>query len=88
MLTVASVLASESTRHTILLVFAGFAIGWLSATIARSVYPPPKTEGQPRGPRRAGAEGGQFVVAASLVGRGAISQSPSDSMFRPMLLML
>jgi hypothetical protein len=25
------------------MVFGGFAIGWLSATIARSVYPPPKS---------------------------------------------
>jgi hypothetical protein len=25
-----------------LYVFGGWAIGWLSATIARSVYPPPK----------------------------------------------
>jgi hypothetical protein len=28
--------------HILLLVFGGFAIGWLSATIARYVYPPPK----------------------------------------------
>jgi hypothetical protein len=28
--------------HTYLLVGAGWLIGWLSATIARSVYPPPK----------------------------------------------
>jgi uncharacterized membrane protein YccC len=27
--------------HTFLLVFAGFAIGWVSGTIARYVYPPP-----------------------------------------------
>jgi hypothetical protein len=34
-------------RHTvILLVFAGWAIGWLSATIARVVYPPPKSRVQ------------------------------------------
>jgi hypothetical protein len=30
----------------ILLVFAGWAIGWLSATIARVVYPPPKSRVQ------------------------------------------
>jgi len=29
-------------QHNILIVFAGFVIGWLSATIARYVYPPPK----------------------------------------------
>jgi hypothetical protein len=27
--------------HTFLLVCAGWVIGWISATIARSVYPPP-----------------------------------------------
>jgi len=27
---------------TIRLIFVGWVIGWLSATIARSVYPPPK----------------------------------------------
>ena len=34
--------ADESHRHTITIVFAGWVIGWLSATIARFVYPPPK----------------------------------------------
>jgi hypothetical protein len=34
---------SQGKRHTVLLVFLGWAIGWLSATIARVVYPPPKT---------------------------------------------
>lgn len=34
--------ASPDTRHTILLVGAGWWIGWLSATIARLVYPPPR----------------------------------------------
>jgi hypothetical protein len=28
--------------HTFLLVFAGFAIGWVTGTIARYVYPPPQ----------------------------------------------
>ena len=28
--------------HTFLLVGGGWLIGWISATIARSVYPPPK----------------------------------------------
>jgi hypothetical protein len=28
--------------HTFLLVSSGWLIGWISATIARSVYPPPK----------------------------------------------
>ena len=27
--------------HTVLLVFGGWAIGWVSGTIARYVYPPP-----------------------------------------------
>jgi len=29
--------------HTFLLVCAGWVIGWISATIARRVYPPPKS---------------------------------------------
>jgi hypothetical protein len=33
--------STSHKTHTFLLVFAGWAIGWLSATIARSVYPPP-----------------------------------------------
>lgn len=33
---------SETTRHTYALVCAGWFIGWLSATIARVVYPPPR----------------------------------------------
>ena len=31
----------KNTGHTIVLVFGGWALGWLSATIARYVYPPP-----------------------------------------------
>ena len=34
--------ADSATRHTFTLVCAGWAIGWLSATIARVVYPPPR----------------------------------------------
>ena len=34
--------ASKGTAHTFLLVFFGWVIGWLSVTIARAVYPPPK----------------------------------------------
>lgn len=30
------------SAQTILLVFLGFCIGWVSTTIARYVYPPPK----------------------------------------------
>jgi hypothetical protein len=37
-----SLVYSAGKWHNILLVFFGFAIGWLSATIARYVYPPPK----------------------------------------------
>jgi hypothetical protein len=32
----------QPTRHTIAVFFGGWAIGWLSASIARIVYPPPK----------------------------------------------
>jgi len=31
----------RSSLHTYLLVFGGWVTGWTSATIARSVYPPP-----------------------------------------------
>ena len=34
--------ADSTTRHNFMVVFAGWVIGWLSATIARAVYPPPK----------------------------------------------
>lgn len=37
-----SLAADDGTRYKITLVFAGWVIGWLSATIARAVYPPPK----------------------------------------------
>ena len=42
LLVLAFAFASTSKWHNILIVFAGFVIGWLSATIARYVYPPPK----------------------------------------------
>jgi len=32
----------DATRHTFAVFFGGWAIGWLSASIARVVYPPPK----------------------------------------------
>jgi hypothetical protein len=41
-LAVISAKADYATRHTFFLVCAGWVIGWLSATIARIVYPPPK----------------------------------------------
>jgi hypothetical protein len=43
-------LASKHTQHTVLLVFAGWVIGWVSASIARLVYPPPKARSS-AGPR-------------------------------------
>ena len=41
-LVLASLFDPASRRNNIYLVFFGFAIGWVSATIARHVYPPPK----------------------------------------------
>jgi hypothetical protein len=38
----ATAFGSSSTTHNVLLVFAGWCIAWVSTTIARSVYPPPK----------------------------------------------
>jgi len=49
LLILAASFASAHKRHDILLVFFGFAIGWLSATIARYVYPPPKKYRQDAG---------------------------------------
>jgi hypothetical protein len=34
-------LRGGSTMHSVLPVFGGFCIGWVSTTIARYVYPPP-----------------------------------------------
>jgi hypothetical protein len=34
-------IGDRATMNTVLKVFAGFAIGWVSTTIARYVYPPP-----------------------------------------------
>ena len=35
-------LGPAGKQHNVLVLFGGFVIGWLSATIARYVYPPPK----------------------------------------------
>jgi hypothetical protein len=43
--------AGDSTRHTFAVFFGGWAIGWLSASIGRVVYPPPK----PRTPAGTGS---------------------------------
>lgn len=32
----------DASRHTFTVLFGGWAIGWLSASIARVIYPPPK----------------------------------------------
>ncbi len=42
LLTSVWVFAGDSTRHNVSVLFAGWVIGWLSATIARVVYPPPR----------------------------------------------
>ena len=42
LLVLVAALASAGKRNNIFVVFFGFAIGWVSATIARYVYPPPK----------------------------------------------
>jgi hypothetical protein len=48
LLILATVFDPAMRRHDVYLVGAGFALGWLSATIARSVYPPPKKAQQPQ----------------------------------------
>ncbi len=40
----------SSTTHTVLSVFAGWCIAWISTTIARFVYPPPKRWLKAHGP--------------------------------------
>jgi hypothetical protein len=35
---------SAATQKTVLLVFIGWLLGWISATIARTVYPPFKRD--------------------------------------------
>ena len=41
-LVVVASVAGKDKAHAFLLVFGGWWIGWLSATIARAVYPPPR----------------------------------------------
>lgn len=41
-LTLALMTRGKTNAQPYLLVFAGFCIGWVSTTIARFVYPPPK----------------------------------------------
>jgi hypothetical protein len=43
----ATAFGNSSTTHDVLFVFTGWCIAWVSATIARSVYPPPKRWFQP-----------------------------------------
>ncbi|HUC36927.1 MAG TPA: hypothetical protein VMR97_07375 [Acidimicrobiales bacterium] len=42
LLALAAAKAKNGTFHNVLLVFAGWILCWVSATIARFVYPPPK----------------------------------------------
>ena len=44
-LAIATRVADESKRRAIRLTCAGWWLGWLSATIARQVYPPPLRRG-------------------------------------------
>jgi hypothetical protein len=41
--------AGPARLHVYLLVWAGWLVGWVSATIARYVYPPPTRRGVPAG---------------------------------------
>ncbi len=44
-LILARVIRGSEGMQTYLLVFYGFCIGWVSTTIARYIYPPPKRWG-------------------------------------------
>jgi len=41
-LVLSAAIGGEARLHKVLLVFAGFVIGWISTTIARYVYEPPR----------------------------------------------
>lgn len=41
-LLLALAIGGTQRAHIFLLVFSGFCIGWVSTTIARYIYPPPK----------------------------------------------
>jgi hypothetical protein len=42
LLTVVSTTRGGEARHNIFLVFCGWVIAWVSTSIARYIYPPPK----------------------------------------------
>jgi hypothetical protein len=42
LLAVVAAKGNKVTTHNVVLVFGGWTIGWVSTTIARFVYPPPK----------------------------------------------
>jgi len=48
LLIVVAATGTSDKLHTVLLIFAGFAICWVSGTIARFVYPPPKRWQRPQ----------------------------------------
>lgn len=45
---VRAAIGDQATMDAVAKVFAGFAIGWVSATIARYVYPPPAKWTRPK----------------------------------------
>jgi len=47
-----AVFASTTTVHRVGYVFAGWIIGWATATVARVVYPPPRSTLLTGAPRR------------------------------------
>jgi hypothetical protein len=47
---VRAALGNSSTTHDVRLIFGGWCIAWVSSTIARAVYPPPKHWLQPSTP--------------------------------------
>jgi hypothetical protein len=51
LLAVAASQGKKEATHTVLLVFGGWVIAWVSGTIARFVYPPPSRWLPPSSPK-------------------------------------
>lgn len=78
LLVVASLLAPAGKRKNVFLVFCGFGIGWVSATIARYVYPPRRSTGRisVRGPDLPESGDREHTILYAASGRDCICARP------------